>query len=292
MTKQITVLIGDKGTSGERFVEQMTQHSNDTYVLRRYADIAVIIKDGNVRCVYMDDQTDVASADLVYLRGITYEPLRHALAAYLDAKGVKLVNSESLRYQTMSKLEQYVTLALAGVPVPDSVFVSRPDYYSKVSDLLGNEFPIVAKSITGSNGRDNELLTSQSELDQLDMEQPIFQAFIPNQFDYRVIVADDHVSLAYKRIRNASGENYKNNIAQGGRREMVELPAELQDIAIRAAHAVGREFCGLDILTSSETGCSIVLEVNFNFGTPVFDSEDAEASYYGDLSAYFARLMQ
>jgi RimK family alpha-L-glutamate ligase len=268
----------------------MLQHSNDHYELRRYADIAVIIRQGVVRLVYLTDNTDVADSNLVYLRGITYEPLRHALAAYLESKDVPVINTESHRFQTMSKLEQYVTLALAGVPVPDSVFISRPEYYERVLELLGSSFPIVAKSITGSNGNDNQLVHTAAELADLAMDEPIFQTFIPNQFDYRVIVADDHVALAYKRVRNAEAEDYKNNIGQGGRREMVELPSELHAVAIRAAHAVGREFAGLDILTDSATGQSVVLEVNFNFGTPVFDDAAKETAYYKDLTAYFGQL--
>lgn len=290
--KRVAVLVGSKSTSGERFVETLDRYSEDQYSIRHYSSIAIVIKHGVVSAYYLDDGVDVADTDLVYLRGITNEPLRHALAAYLKSKNIPVVNTESHTYQTITKLEQYVVMALAGVPVPDSVFITDPSRYYQVPVLLGAPFPYVAKSISGSNGNDNQLVASEEELRSLEIDQPVFQPFIPNEFDYRVIVAGDKVLLSYKRIRSVHTSDYKNNIGQGGRREMTSLPEELQHIAIKAAHAIGREFSGLDILTDSQTGESVVLEVNFNFGTPVFDDQHQEQVYYEAISSYFSELIR
>lgn len=286
------MLVGPRSKTGERFVETLCRYSEDLYRIRRYSAVAITIRKGKVAAHYIDDGTDVADADLVYLRGITNEPLRHALATYLDSRGVPVINTESHTYQAITKLEQYVLMALAGVPVPDSVFIADPAQYQQVPELLGTEPPLVAKSISGSNGNDNQLVMSRDELQTLAIDQPVFQPFMPNEFDYRVIVAGDEVILAYKRIRSVEATDYKNNIGQGGRREMTDLPQELQQIAVRAAHALGREFAGLDILTNSHTGESVVLEVNFNFGTPVFDDPQQEKSYYEAVSSYFSKLIK
>lgn len=292
MPKRVSVFGGDMHRSGERFVEAMSRYTNDEYTMRLYADVAVVIKRGEVRCFYLSDGGDIALTDLVYLRGITDEHLRHALAAYLGHKGVPVINSESNHFQCMSKLEQYVVFALAGIPVPDSVFVSRAEHYRRAVELLECEFPIVAKSITGSNGRQNVLIKSVGELKDLKIDQPIFQAFIPNSFDYRVIVAGDKVALAYRRTRQTGTGEHRNNLARGGRREIATLPEELQKMAVEAARIVGRELSGLDIVTNSETGHSVVLEANFNFASLIFGDGEAsiEADYYRLLAEYFNRL--
>lgn len=289
--KTITVFVGGNGVSGTRFVDALQRYTDTTCVTRQYADVAVVIRGGTVRCFYVSDGTDVSATSLAYLRGISSDALRHVLAVYLRSNQVPVVNSDSLSFQAMTKLEQYVVLALAGVPVPDSVFVASPDHYDKVVGYLGGSFPVVAKSITGSNGRDNVLIKDAVGLDTLAIGDPVFQAFIPNEFDYRVIVAGEEVLLAYKRVRSVAVDSYKNNIAQGGRREMTTLSPDLQTMAVQAAKALGREFAGIDIVTNSETGQSMVLEANFNFGTPVFDDPAREARYYRDMSEYFTRLM-
>ena len=192
----------------------------------------------------------------------------------------------------MSKLEQYVILALADVPVPDGVFFGNSDNYKFAPILLNASLPLVAKSIVGSNGNDNHLVATEAELEGTVIEMPIFQPFIANKFDYRVIVAGEDVMLSYKRIRNVEKEAYRNNIGQGGRREMVDISDELKSIAVKAAKAVGREFSGLDILPNIDETKHVVLEVNFNFGIPVFDDPSEEIEYYRKLDQYFSSLIR
>jgi glutathione synthase/RimK-type ligase-like ATP-grasp enzyme len=247
--KKILVLIGEKGASGEQFVSDLQHYSDDEYLLKRYADVGIGIQNGQVTVRFLDDDTELDDVDLVYLRGMTDEAVRHALALYLNHKGIAVINSESDRFQVITKLEQYVMLALGDVPVPDSFFAGRPQYYKKAHMFLGEKFPLVAKSIGGKNGSDNVLVATYEELDALAIPSPIFQPFLPNEFDYRVIVTGDRVALSYKRVRSTEENSHKNNVANGASREMTDLPDELKELAVRAAHVVGREFTGLDILT-------------------------------------------
>lgn len=290
--KRILVFVGDvdKTSSGVRFVHDIQEYSQDEYIVKSYSDLVIQFKKGNLSLSFFNDDLSIDTCDLVYLRGISSSEIRHVLAAYLTAKNIPVVNSESTRFQMMTKLEQYAVFALAGIPVPDGVFVARPEYYEYALTLLNSPFPIVAKSISGKNGRDNALIYTLEEFKRISMYLPIFQAFIPNEFDYRVIVAGDSVALTYKRIRHAGSRGHQNNIGQGGVREMVELPQELHGLALRAAHAVGREFAGLDLMTNSETGETVVLEANFNFGTPDFTDKALKYQYYTRLSQYMTSL--
>ena len=288
---KVAIFIGNKGTSGERFAEALNTHTINEYSILRYSDVVVLIRDGRVSICDRNGMPLVDDYDIVYLRGITFEPLRHAMAAYLKSKDIAVVNTEAHRYQTMTKLEQYVVLALDGVPVPDGVFFGSSDNYILAPNLLGVNLPIVAKSIVGSNGNDNCLIATVAELEELTIDMPIFQPFIANKFDYRVIVAGEGVALSYRRIRDVKKDTYKNNIGQGGRREMVEINDDLKLMAVKAAKAVGREFAGLDILPNIDETEHVVLEVNFNFGTPVFDDASLEAEYYRKLDQYFQSLV-
>lgn len=289
--KKCIIFVGAHSPSGELFAQEINQHAQSmTYVLKRYSEVAIVIKDGKLSCVCLDDASDIADYDLIYLRGKTCEPLRHVLALYAGQHHIPVVNSESNTFQVMSKIEQYAALAVAGIPVPDSAFVTDAGHYSRVPELLGADFPMVAKSILGSNGNDNILVRTADELHGIDLQDPVFQPFLPNEFDYRVIVTGERVALAYKRIRSVTSDDYKNNVAKGGRREMVELPDDVAAIAVKTARVVGREFGGVDVLPRSDNGQLVVLEINFNFGTPQFDDPIRKDAYYRDVDEYFNEL--
>ncbi|MDR2336534.1 MAG: hypothetical protein LBE03_00300 [Candidatus Nomurabacteria bacterium] len=286
------ILLSETSLSGEVLASSLDKFSTkNTYVAKRYDDLVVVIKNGVVQIDFLENSDrHLTDFDLVYLRGIESAPLRHVLAVYLRAKGIAIVNSESFNFQTMTKLEQNVVMALATLPVPDSLYVNNKKNYLSAIKKAGFDFPLVVKAIDGKNGNCNIKANTAADIGNLDFDNAIIQPYLPNDFDYRVIVAGEKVILAYKRIRS-SEKRHVNNITQGGRMELVELPKELGSIAIAAARAVGREFAGLDILTNKETGESVVLEVNFNFGKPFFNNAEQSRIFYQKINDYFQTLV-
>jgi glutathione synthase/RimK-type ligase-like ATP-grasp enzyme len=286
---KVLSLISDarKSRASTRLTAGLNKYSGqgDTFEKRLYSDLVVTIKDDEVRIFFIDDHSDLTGYDLIYLWAGN-KALRHTIALYMRnySEGA-VVNSESYTFQSMTKLEQNVLLALNNVPVPDSVYTINRENYYKAIELAGFDFPLVVKAIDGNNGDDNEIVATKTDLRRLQFNDVIIQPFIPNDFDYRVVVTGSDIATAYKRIR--SGEGYKNNISQGGSRQIAELSPDLKNLAIRAAHAMGREFCGLDILTNKVTGRSVVLEVNFTFGTPEFGDEKVEEKFYNKILQYF-----
>ncbi|NPA62945.1 MAG: RimK family alpha-L-glutamate ligase [Methanococci archaeon] len=75
--------------------------------------------------------------------------------------------------------------------------------------------------------------------------------------DIRAFVIDDEVVGAMYRI---GGENWKNNVSQGGKIEACEITDEIEKIALKAKNALGLFYAGVDIIESEE-GLK-VLEVN------------------------------
>ncbi|MDR2063635.1 MAG: hypothetical protein LBQ02_02480 [Candidatus Nomurabacteria bacterium] len=286
------ILLSQHSPSGEGLANNLNGlHVGNTYVARRYDELMVVIKNNIVQIDFLADGGHLTDFDLVYLRGMENAPLRHALAVYLWAQKIAVVNSESFNFQTMTKLEQNVVMALEGVPVADSLYVSSRKNYLAAIEKAGFDFPLVVKAIDGKNGNHNVKVGSAVDIDNLGFDDAIIQPYLPNDFDYRTIVAGEKVIVSYKRIRQ-SEESHLNNIARGGHSEFVDLPKELEPIAIAAARAVGREFTGLDILTNKSTGKSVVLEVNFNFGEPLFPNVNDRKSYHQKVDNYFQSLAQ
>lgn len=261
---------------------QATDTTN-AYFLEEYRNLAFVIKKGEVQCISLATGRDLASYDLVQLRDIGHEFTRYALALYLQHRGRRFINSEGAYFQHRSKLTQYVALALKGIPVPDSLFVA-PERQVEAMQRFGFTFPIVAKSIVGSNGADNICAANEEELMKSNIPLPILQSFLPNDFDYRVVVGDNDVLVAYKR----HGEGYKNNVAKGGSRELVtNVDPEVADMAVKAARTVRRELAGVDVLRTRD-GQHVVLEVNFNFGMAAADDEIGQV-YYPKLAAFLQK---
>lgn len=75
--------------------------------------------------------------------------------------------------------------------------------------------------------------------------------------DYRVFVINNRICGAMIR----HGNDWVNNVAQGGRCESLVPDAEIAGLALAAARAVEVDYCGVDIIRD-RTGKLYVLEVN------------------------------
>lgn len=255
---------------------------NAQYFLESYADIIFCIRSGEVRCYSKATGRDVATYDLVYIRDFHgYEHERNAIALYLTHKKRRFINKDVGEFQHISKLTQYIALATHGVPVPDMAY-GKPQFLADMTDVM---YPAVFKSVVGSNGADNVLARSKQDVLDASVRRGALQPFIPNDDDMRVIVADNEILLAYRRIRGDQGD-HRNNVAFGARREVIQdLPPEVAELAKAAARTVGRNLAGVDIIQHKETGKYYVLEVNFNFGMAEVSDGIAE-QYYQRLATY------
>ena len=65
--------------------------------------------------------------------------------------------------------------------------------------------------------------------------------------------------------------DFRANISQGGKGEKVELSKEDQDLCIKAAHSIGLNVAGVDLMKNSETGQSYIIEINSNPGVKIID---------------------
>jgi len=77
--------------------------------------------------------------------------------------------------------------------------------------------------------------------------------------DYRLFVIGGRVLAAIER-RAAEGD-WRSNVARGATAVAFDAPAEWQQMAVRAAAAIGADYAGVDLLSTPD-GRVYVLEVN------------------------------
>jgi glutathione synthase/RimK-type ligase-like ATP-grasp enzyme len=211
------------------------------------------------------------TAHSFYVRGskkYIYE--RYAVARYLKAKDQVVYNSDLCDNEALSKLEQTVAFYFAGLPIPHTLFAHNVNYLKKLPP-----FPLIVKSLTGSNGRLNFLVSSDTELQKALREtsgKALIQQNIENDSDYRVIIMYGQPVVAYRRIRPPSAISHLNNVTQGARRELVN-DSEIIDLAIRGTKALNREFGGMDIIRDRNNSKLYILESNYAAGLQMLNDE-------------------
>jgi [lysine-biosynthesis-protein LysW]--L-2-aminoadipate ligase len=94
---------------------------------------------------------------------------------------------------------------------------------------------------------------------------PLYHVYYLEEFvsrpprDIRAIVVGDVVAAAIYRY--SESDEWKTNMALGGRAENCPITDELEDVCIKSSRAVGGKIVGVDLMESSKEGL-LVHEVN------------------------------
>jgi glutathione synthase/RimK-type ligase-like ATP-grasp enzyme len=253
----------------QKLVDRLQAQFGDSATLfySTYTNLRYEMLQGKVRISDMLSGYDVASFDLVYFRTyFAFAELAAAVAEYLTVRHVLFIDREVSTYHAFSKLTQYVKLALAGLPVPDSVFASPGRLaFDDVAKKLG--VPFVLKDIYADKGKNNHLVSSRQEFDDIlaagQQIAYIAQQYIPNDGDLRVLVFDKKPALLMRR--QATERSHLNNTSTGGTAAL--LPLDTIDtpttaMVVRAAAVTNRQVAGVDIVIDSKTNKWYILEVN------------------------------
>lgn len=203
--------------------------------------------------------------DAVLERSISFTNGLYALRL-LNSFGVSTVNSAAVAEICGDKLTTSARLAQAGIPQPRVATAFTSEAALQAIESFG--YPVVLKPVVGSWGRllakanDREaaeaILEHKATLGSVQHSIFYIQEYIqkPGR-DIRVILVGDRVLTAI--YRNA--EHWITNTARGGGGELCPVTPEIEDLCLRASHAVGGGVLGIDLIEHPERGL-LVNEVN------------------------------
>jgi RimK family alpha-L-glutamate ligase len=180
----------------------------------------------------------------------------------LEEYGVKVVNPPLSIEKSVNKYYTSALLDKAGLPSPQTIVAESFREAMKGYKELGGD--VVVKPLFGSLGsgvtRITDLDTAYRVFRALESINSVFylQKFIPHEnYDVRVLVIGGQVTSSMMR----RGENWKTNIAFGGKPEPY-APSEVEvEASLKSAEVLGLEYTGVDLIRS-EKGEIYVLEVN------------------------------
>jgi RimK family alpha-L-glutamate ligase len=189
--------------------------------------------------------------------------LRLGILHALRALGVTVWNDARAIERCVDKSMTSFLLARAGIPTPATWATGS---YAAAQEIVRREAvsgPLVLKPLFGSQGRGLRLIRAEPDLPP---PGDVAGAYYLQRYvgaeragfrDFRLFVSQGRVVAAMAR----HAATWITNVKQGGKPVAAVADAEMKDLAVGAAAAVGANFAGVDIVHDAD-GRPMVLEVN------------------------------
>jgi tetrahydromethanopterin:alpha-L-glutamate ligase len=202
-------------------------------------------------------------------RGAVDVSFRFDVLGALVQKGVPVINPPEAIARAANKFATSRALLDSGVTTPKTIATTSQEEAEEALHSFGKA---VSKPLFGYKGKDILLLKSGNSPDLARLRSIVearglvyLQEFVETAADsprdIRAFVVDGKTLGAIFRV--APPGEWISNLARGGRAEACPLTGELEDLAAKAARAVGAIYCGVDLLETRQ-GLTVI-EVN---GTP------------------------
>lgn len=229
-------------------------------------DLFIAVGDGSFSIRDMRNGHELTEYKAVLIRGHIHEHVDvvKTVSMYLNQNGIPGINDYSM-FRTASKLIQAVHFQTYGLPVAQTVFVTPA-----VTQNLGRlpfGYPCIMKATNGSHGNYNYKVNDPDEIARIITQDGgkhkfVLQRYMPNDCDYRVLIAGEEVMVIK---RSARQDSHLNNTSKGGEAELVpvaELPEEVIRLSKHIVAAIKMTVAGVDVLYDQSKDEYNFLEVN------------------------------
>ncbi len=192
------------------------------------------------------------------------------LTICLEFLGSNVINSSKIIDICGNKLKTTLKLSKNNIPTPKTHFAFSADGVKELLTKIG--YPKVLKPIVGSWGRGVFPLRNQ-ELANMILEirdedtNPLSRIYYVQEMIKRpprdircIVIGNNLVTSVY---RYSANEEWRTNVARGGRTEPAPITKELEDIVIKTSEAIGEGVLGIDLMEDLDNGL-VVHEVNNN----------------------------
>lgn len=192
-----------------------------------------------------------------------------AVVRQLEMMNVFVVNDSVAITRARDKLRSLQLLSKKGIGLPTTGFAHSLDEIQDLIKMVGGP-PLIIKFLEGTQGVGVVLVESSKAA------RSVIEAFLGLKVnilvqeyikeaagaDIRCFVVGGNVVAAMKR--QAKSEEFRSNIHRGGIATEVEITDEERTMAIRAAHIIGLNVAGVDIVRSNRG--PLIIEVNASPG--------------------------
>jgi ribosomal protein S6--L-glutamate ligase len=193
-----------------------------------------------------------------------------AVVRQLEMMNVFCVNDSVAITRARDKLRSLQLLSKKGIGLPITGFAHSLDEITDLIKMVGG-VPLVIKFLEGTQGIGVVLVeTSKAARSVIEAflglkVNILVQEYIKesNGADIRCFVVGGKVIAAMKR-QSKSPEEFRSNLHRGGSASAVDISEEERAMSIRAAHIIGLNVAGVDIVRSNRG--PLIMEVNASPG--------------------------
>ena len=193
------------------------------------------------------------------------------LISQLEKVGISVVNSRQTISICADKYRSALRFADTGVPTPKTALVQSEETLQSSLDIIGEEYPMILKTLRGSKGVGVIFIESRRQLTsliQLLMKQDektelLLQSYIKSDFDVRVIILNNEILASMRR--DVLKGDFRSNYSQGAKVKEYSLTSEEKRICMDASKAVDGIYTAVDFIKNGKD--TFVLEVNSSPGT-------------------------
>jgi RimK family alpha-L-glutamate ligase len=254
----------------QRFVDECKKVDIPCYVL--FASKAKIV-DGKAFNADDKEGFEISRDDTIaIIRGSTAS--RDAgldLVSQLEKLGICCINSRSTISMCADKYWTSLRLADASIPTPKTALVQSEDTLQASLDIIGEEYPLILKTLRGSKGVGVIFIESKRQLSSLlqllwkqdETTEILLQSYIKSDFDVRVLVLGGKIQAAMRR--EVIKGDFRSNVSQGAKVKKYKLSDEEITICLSADKAVNGVWTAVDFIKNGKD--TFVLEVNSSPGT-------------------------
>lgn len=216
------------------------------------------------------DSNKFEFGDVLLQRSISH--FRGQFLTYcLELCGYNVINSSRIGEICGNKLLTSMILKKNDIPTPKSYFSFNSDSaFNFINTIDLKQTPLVFKPVIGSWGR-GVFPVRNKEIGKIIVEMrqestsPFSSIFYFQELiqrpprDIRCIVVGEKLIAAVYRY--SSEDEWRTNVAKGGKAELIEITSELEKLALKAARAVGTGVLGIDMMEDQKRGL-VVHEIN------------------------------
>jgi [lysine-biosynthesis-protein LysW]---L-2-aminoadipate ligase len=221
----------------------------------------------NITLSTSSKKSDLQIGDIVLQRSISHFRGLY-LTACLEFLGYNVINNFRVGEICGNKLITSLHLAKHHIPTPKTSFAFSAEGARNMMNNTG--YPAVLKPVVGSWGRGVFPIRDEETANTLvEVREENGNAFSRIYYiqemvdrpprDLRCIVVGDTVVTAIYRY--SPGNEWRTNVARGGKAERATITSELENIVLRAAKSVGGGVLGVDLMEDKKRGL-LVHEIN------------------------------
>ena len=184
------------------------------------------------------------------LGSVLVDESRLGIVESLETVGVAMLNEISSMKNARNKLTTSRILSDAKLVTPITSIV-HPSVLDDAMKTVGGKFPMILKTVTGSQGKgvmkveSMDSLRSVVDAFDVDKKEILLQQYLPIKYDIRIGVLLGEAVFAMRRFK--ADKDFRTNIKLGSDYEPFRPTPEMVRMAELAAHAMHMRFCGVDI---------------------------------------------